>query len=93
MVKIMNSIGSTSIDALVRTALTIRQRTIKTSASARIPHLGSCLSCVDILIALYWYELRINPKTPETSDRDRFVLSKAMQPLCSFKCLRNVAPS
>ena len=66
----------TSIPALKRIALTIRRRTIATSARARIPHLGSCLSCVELLTALYWQELRIDPKAPEALDRDRFVLSK-----------------
>ena len=69
-----NSPASTT--ALARIALTIRQRTIETSARARIPHLGSCLSCVDLLTALYWQELRIDPQEPEAPDRDRFVLSK-----------------
>ena len=42
----------------------------------KFPHLGSCLSCVELLIALYWQELNINPKEPNSPDRDRFVLSK-----------------
>ena len=65
-----------STTALEGIALTIRQRTIETSARARIPHLGSCLSCVELLTALYWQELRIDPQAPEATDRDRFVLSK-----------------
>ncbi|QNI95438.1 transketolase/ N-terminal domain-like protein [Synechococcus sp. A15-127] len=65
-----------STTALSRIALTIRQRTIETSARARIPHLGSCLSCVELLTALYWQELRIDPQAPDALDRDRFVLSK-----------------
>ena len=68
--------ASDSIEALVQIALTIRRRTIETSALARIPHLGSCLSCVELLIALYWQELRIDPQEPEAPDRDRFVMSK-----------------
>ena len=61
---------------LAQIALTIRRRTIETSARARIPHLGSCLSCVELLTALYWQELRIDPQLPEDPSRDRFVLSK-----------------
>jgi len=57
-------------------ALTIRQRTIKTSAKARIPHLGSCLSCVELLTALYWQELKLDVEKPQCPERDRFVLSK-----------------
>ena len=65
-----------STQALARIALTIRQRTVETSARARIPHLGSCLSCVELLTALYWKELRLDPKDPDAPNRDRFVLSK-----------------
>tara|TARA_B100000674_G_scaffold470275_1_gene457942 strand:+ start:53 stop:886 length:834 start_codon:yes stop_codon:yes gene_type:complete len=61
---------------LNKIANTIRQRTIETSASAKIPHLGSCLSCVELLTALYWRELDINTESPKHPDRDRFVLSK-----------------
>ena len=64
------------IDTLQEIALRIRKRTIETSAAARIPHLGSCLSCVELLTALYWNELNINPEAPEEPERDRFVLSK-----------------
>ncbi len=66
----------TTAEELTRIAHTIRRRTIETSARARIPHLGSCLSCIELLTALYWQELRINPHEPEATDRDRFVLSK-----------------
>ena len=70
--------ASTAIpnEVLIGIALTIRQRTIETSARARIPHLGSCLSCVELLTALYWQELHIDPQAPEAPERDRFVLSK-----------------
>ena len=54
----------------------IRCRTIETSAKAKIPHLGSCLSCIEILVALYWKELKIDPRNPTDSSRDRFILSK-----------------
>jgi transketolase len=61
---------------LTATALTLRQRLVTTSANAKIPHLGSCLSCVELLVQLYWKELRIDPLNPEDPDRDRFLLSK-----------------
>ena len=58
------------------TALTLRHRLVTTSATARIPHLGSCLSCVELLVALSWQVLRIDPSNPKNPDRDRFLLSK-----------------
>ena len=39
----------------------LRYKTIKTSHEASIPHLGSCLSCVEILVYLYWSELNLDP--------------------------------
>ncbi len=57
-------------------ATVIRREVIHMSHRARAPHLGSALSCVDILIALYCKVLRINSSTPQHPDRDRFILSK-----------------
>jgi transketolase len=57
-------------------ALKLRRRLVTTSAKAKIPHLGSCLSCVELLVQLYWQELHIDPANPEDPDRDRFLLSK-----------------
>jgi len=58
------------------TAKKLRKRIIQTSAEAKIPHLGSCLSCLDLLVYLYWNELSIDPANPNGANRDRFVLSK-----------------
>src|SRR5690349_1878358 len=54
----------------------VRARTVQNSHDTQTPHLGSCLSCVDILVAAYFGVLRIDPKHPVHADRDRFVLSK-----------------
>jgi len=71
----MNKTEQTT-EQLAEIARKIRRRTIETSARAKIPHLGSCLSCVELLTALYWQELNIDPKSPDSPDRDRFILSK-----------------
>jgi len=39
-------------------------------------HLGSCLSCAEILSVLYRDVMRINPKDPTWKERDLFVMSK-----------------
>jgi len=64
------------IDDLEQRARTLRVRIIETSHKASIPHLGSCLSCVDILTALYFSILKIDPQNPRDHERDRFILSK-----------------
>jgi transketolase len=55
----------------------IRGKVIELSHKAGTPHLGSSLSCVDILVAAYWGGvLRLDPKNPSDPERDRFILSK-----------------
>ncbi len=70
---IKSQVNFSNLDQIARK---LRKRLVKTSSSAKIPHLGSCLSCLDLLVYLYWEELSINPKDPANPDRDRFLLSK-----------------
>ena len=65
-----------TIADLSRRAATLRARIIETSHETQTPHLGSCLSCVDILTAIYFSVLKIDPANPRQPDRDRFILSK-----------------
>ena len=44
--------------------------------SARAGHPGGSLSAADILTALYFQEMNIDPANPQAPERDRFVLSK-----------------
>lgn len=62
--------------ALEILAREIRISLVKTSAFNRVPHLGSCLSCLDILVYLYWREMKCFSEEPTHIDRDRFILSK-----------------
>ena len=39
-------------------------------------HVGGSLSCLDILTALYFQFLKIDPEKPDWEERDRFILSK-----------------
>ena len=61
---------------LAALARRIRSRLVEMSHVAETPHLGSALSCVDILVAAYWGFLRIDPAQPLADSRDRFILSK-----------------
>jgi transketolase len=64
------------IAMLKKRASLLRWRIIQTSHKASVPHLGSCLSCVDLLTALFFSELRIDTSNPRWAERDRFILSK-----------------
>ncbi|KAF7774125.1 transketolase [Pseudoalteromonas citrea] len=46
------------------------------SSKTKTPHLGSCLSAIDILAVLYWKVMRIDPQQPNARDRDYFLLGK-----------------
>ena len=61
---------------LEKKAITVRQEIVKMTSNAGSGHLGGSLSCVDILVALYFHHLKYNPQNPSWSERDRFVLSK-----------------
>jgi transketolase len=65
-----------SVSELQGVAAELRGQVIKMSHEAGTPHLGSALSCLDLLTAAYWTALRIDPKNPGDPDRDRFILSK-----------------
>lgn len=54
----------------------IRGKLVEMSHRAETPHLGSSMSCVDVLVAAYWSALSVDPSRPDDPDRDRFILSK-----------------
>lgn len=64
------------IAELQQRAAALRARIVENSHKTATPHLGSCLSCVDLLTALYFARLNIDPARPRAAERDRFILSK-----------------
>ena len=75
------------ISELEDRARLLRARIIENSHKTSTPHLGSCLSCVDILVALYFSVLRIDPTAPRLATRDRFILSKGHGAAALFQVL------
>ncbi len=75
------------IKELEQTARIIRARIVENSHRTQTPHLGSCLSCVDILVAAYFETLRIDPRKPGEDNRDRFILSKGHGAAALFQVL------
>lgn len=64
-----------SISELEKLADEIRYQVIAMSKNGKAPHLGSSLSCVDLILAAYSF-LHINPTHLKDPLRDRFILSK-----------------
>ena len=62
--------------SLHQIARELRFRTVRTSHLSGTPHLGSCLSCLDLLVYLYWRVLKLDPRNARDEGRDRFILSK-----------------
>lgn len=54
----------------------LRIDTIDSVYQAKSGHIGGCLSSAEIMTALYFYKMRVDPKNPDWPERDRFVLSK-----------------
>ena len=54
----------------------IRKDIVSMIHGAKSGHPGGSLSAVEILTALYFDEMNIDPTNPKMEDRDRFVLSK-----------------
>ena len=61
---------------LKQKAKELRKEILKMIYKAQSGHLGGSLSAIDMMVGLYYYKLRIDPKNPLWQDRDRFVLSK-----------------
>jgi len=63
------------IASLAARARTIRAATVRMAHDGKTPHIGSALSEVDVLVALYFHTMRIDPAAPGADD-DVFILSK-----------------
>jgi transketolase len=81
----MNQI--TDLTELSRVASKMRANIIETSSRTGTPHLASCLSSVDLLTALYFSVLRIDPVNPRDVGRDRFIMSKGHGAMALFHAL------
>lgn len=65
-----------SVAELEKQAVEVRRRILEMIYEAQAGHPGGSLSAADIVTALYFRLMRIDPANPEWEDRDRFILSK-----------------
>ncbi len=64
-----------------------RQHVISAVAHAGAGHIGGPLSAMDILVALYFHVLRVDPEQPAWPERDRFILSKGHSAMAQYAVL------
>ncbi len=64
------------VERLEERARRVRERILDVVFESGSGHVGGALSAVEILVALYFRSLRLDPARPQWFERDRFVLSK-----------------
>lgn len=65
-----------TIEDLQRLSSEAREAIVNALVCAGCGHPGGAFSCVDVLIALFFNVLKIDPSNPKWDERDRFILSK-----------------
>ncbi|NIA07900.1 MAG: transketolase [Actinobacteria bacterium] len=72
----MNEASSKSDDQLARICAQTRANILRMCHKEGMSHVGSAFSMVEILVALYFRVMRIDPADPKSPERDIFILSK-----------------
>ncbi len=82
------------LNALKQTAVACRLNVLRMVRASGHGHVGGALSAMDIVTALYFYQMKLDPRNPEWAGRDRFVLSAGHKCLCQYAALaeRGVIP-
>lgn len=75
-----------TIQDLEKRAATIRRHVIAVAAE-HMCHAGGALSAADVMAALYFGVMNVDPKDPARPDRDYFILSKGHGSLALFATL------
>jgi transketolase len=75
------------VAVLARRAHRIREHIVGMCASQQGGHLGGSMSLVEILTALYFAVLRVDPAVPDAPDRDILILSKGHGAICLYAVL------
>lgn len=64
-----------------------RRHVIRMMKSSGHGHIGGSFSCMDLVTALYFHGMRINPENPGDSHRDRFLLSAGHKCMAQYAVL------
>ena len=54
----------------------VRREIVEMIGAAKSGHPGGSLSAVEMVVELFFDQMRIDPANPKWKDRDRFILSK-----------------
>ena len=67
---------SLRVPALANIATRLRIDSVRATTEAGSGHPSTCCSAAEIVAALFFAEMRYDPRDPQHPDNDRFVLSK-----------------
>ena len=78
---------SQKIKSLEKTAAKCRRKVVRMIEASGAGHMGGALSCMDIVTALYFHFMNIDPKNPKMPERDRFILSAGHKCMAQYAAL------
>ncbi len=64
-----------------------RRNVLRMVEASHHGHLGGAMSCLDIVTALYFHQMKIRPDDPKWADRDRFLLSAGHKCMVQYAVL------
>jgi transketolase len=74
--KTKNSLSKNTITKLEHKAYELRRKLIQLTGKIGGAHIGGSFSMMEMVVALYYYFLNVDAKSPKKPDRDIFILSK-----------------
>jgi transketolase len=83
----MSNVPETLVYEIKEHARQLRIDSLKMICRRGAGHPGGALSCAEIMAALFFYKLHLDPKNPEWPERDRFILSKGHASAILYACL------
>ena len=83
----MSAVNGSIISELELRAAKCRRKVIRMVKAGNGGHLGGALSCLDLLAALYFHTMRIDPQNPGMPTRDRFILSAGHKCMAQYAVL------
>jgi transketolase len=83
----MFNLDKSKVDILVRDSKLLRLKILQAAYKAGGGHVGGSYSIIDIILFLYSYVLKLDPKNPNIPSRDRLILSKGHSCLALYACM------
>ena len=75
------------VEFLEGKALQLRRHILEMVGVGKAGHLGGSSSCAEIVAALYFHWMKIDPENQHDPERDRFLLSKGHAALVQYAAL------